>query len=77
MGRPSHGRKIYGEYEVKITEENIGTYLVTFTEYWSSKDFSYAGAKEGIQSHYAIFEVKGNEVNFIRNGGDFPSEQVK
>lgn len=62
MGGPSPGIQIPGEFEVKVTEKNIGTYLVTFTEYWSSKDFSYAGAKEGIQSHYEIFEVKDNEV---------------
>lgn len=70
-------RQISGELEAKVKSKSDGTYQVTLTEYWSSKDFRYEGSKEGIQSHFITYEVKGDEVKLIENGGDFPPEQVK
>lgn len=76
-GGPSPGIQVPGELETEVGLRINGVYWVTFTEYWNSKDFKYAGSKDGIQSHFITFEVKGNEVKFIESGGDFPPEQVK
>lgn len=71
------GKKVPCELETKVRLKINGTYQVIFTEYWNSKDFKYAGSKDGTQSAYAIYEVSGNKVKFIKNGGDFPPEMVK
>ncbi|MFL0268046.1 hypothetical protein [Candidatus Clostridium radicumherbarum] len=76
-GGPYPGIKIPGEFETKVKLKIDSTYQVTFTEYWNSKDFKYEGSKDGTQSHFIIFEVKGNNVKGIKDGGDFSPEQVK
>lgn len=76
-GGPSPGIQVSGEYETKVKLRFNGVYQVTFTEYWNSKDFKYAGSKDGIQNHFTTFEVKSNEVKLIKSGGDFSPEQVK
>ena len=75
-GGPSPGIQVPGELETKVNLEFNGTYHVTFLEYWNSKDFKYVGSKDGIQNYFTTFEVKGNEVKFIKSGGDFPPQQV-
>lgn len=77
MGGKEPGRQIPGELETKVKLNADGTYIVTFIEYWNSKDFKYEGSKDGTQSHFTTFEVKGDNVKYIKNGGDFPPELVK
>lgn len=76
-GGPPPGIKVPGEFEIKVTLKKNGVYQVTFIEYWNSKDFKFEGSKDGIQSHFIIFEVKGNNVKKTKDGGDFSPEQVE
>jgi len=76
-GGPYPGRLIPGELETKVKSMKNGTYEVTFIEYWDSMDFHYSGSKDGTQSAFITFEVKGNEVKHIESGGNFPPEAVK
>lgn len=45
-GGPPPGIQVPGELETKVELRFNGVYLVTFTEYWDSKDFKYVGSKE-------------------------------
>jgi|GEM_PF-4411886 len=76
MGGPEP-KLIPGELETKVNFKSNGIYQVTFIEHWNSSDFKYQGSKEGIQSHFTTYEVKGDTVNYIKNGGDFPPYQAK
>ncbi len=74
LGNQPDGRKIPVELETEIEETEKLVYIVTFTETWDTKDYSYNGCTQPIGKHYWRFRVIPNSYSDLENSGDIPPQ---
>ncbi len=67
-------KKIPVQLETKIEEPKKLNYIITFTETWNTKDYSYEGCTQPIGKHFWRFRVDPNGYSEVDSGGDVPPQ---
>ena len=67
-------KKIPVQLETKIEEPEKLNYIITFTEIWNTKDYSYDGCTQPVGNHYWRFKVEPNSYSDLGSGGDVPPQ---
>ncbi|QSO47366.1 hypothetical protein [Alicyclobacillus mengziensis] len=78
VGGPNPSRTIPATLQTKVQKISTDTYLVTFTEKWSTSDFVENDANHGITSkHTWKYKVSPSHSNLVSQSGDFPPQSAR
>ena len=67
-------KRIPVQLETKVEEPQKLNYIITLTETWNTKDYSYDGCTQPIGKHYWRFKVVPNSYSELESGGDNPPQ---
>lgn len=75
VGGPNPSRIIPATLQTQVQKSSTDTYLVTFTEKWSTSNFIENQANHGVMSkHTWKYKVSPNHSSLVSQSGDFPPQ---